>query len=113
MSKCSRFFLGLDGSFARLPRGPKSTPAAPAKHIGDEALVSGDIDKAETDAGFFQEGETRSIVMPRRFSSRGGGMRAGQTSTSEDLPCRCGRRYDDYPLLSWSGMRRAELQFKR
>src|SRR6266403_5034267 len=29
------------------------------QHVGDEALVSGDIDKAEPYAGFFQECETK------------------------------------------------------
>jgi len=85
------------------------------EHVGDEALVSGDIHKAETYTGFFQEGETEvDGDAAAFFLFEAIGVRAGQGFDQGGLAMVdvAGGADDDAFELGRACVWR-ELQFKR
>jgi len=78
MSKCLAG-LGLDGFVRGDYQEDQVDSAAPASMLVTKPLVSGDVDKAEPYAGFFQEGETKiDGDAAALFFFEAVGMRAGQ-----------------------------------
>src|SRR5712675_2140890 len=98
--------LGLDGFVRGDYQEDQVDSGGAGQHIGDEALVSGDIDKAEPYAGFFQEGETEvNGDAAALFLFEAVGMRSGQGFDQGGLSVvDVAGGADDYTL--WAHVRR-------
>jgi len=105
--------LGLEDRPRRLQEDQVDSGGA-GEHVGDEALVPGHPTKPKRTPAS-SEGETESMVMPRRFFLfRAIGCVPVRASTRRTCHGRCGRRL---PTMTLYELGRAcvwrELQFKR